>query len=192
MNKQRCHWVTEDPLYIDYHDNEWGVPLYDNQQLFAMLNLEGQQAGLRWITVLKKRMNYHTYFFHFNPKKIVQIKEQEIQKLLQDPGLIRNRLKLNAIIKNAYAYLNLQKSKIDFSEFLWGFVENQPMVLIKNKKLQTLARERSIAMSKALKQYGFTFVGPTICYAFMQAVGMINEHDPDCDFSKSFYFLHSI
>lgn len=185
QNKQRCHWVTDDPLYIDYHDKEWGVPLYDNQKLFAMLNLEGQQAGLSWITVLKKREHYHGCFFNFNPKKIIQMKEQDIQQLLQDPGLIRNRLKLHAIVKNAHAYLNLQKSGEDFSSFLWSFVDNKPLFVTKSKKLQALATEKSVAMSKALKKLGFTFVGPTICYAFMQAVGMINQHDDHCHFKKT-------
>lgn len=179
-NKQRCHWVTEDPLYIEYHDQEWGVPLYDNQKLFAMLNLEGQQAGLSWITVLKKRKHYHRCFFNFNPKKIIQLTEDDIKKLLQDSGLIRNRLKLHGIVTNAHAYLNLQTSKVNFSEFLWNFVDNKPMLLTKNKKLQMLATDRSIEMSKALKKSGFTFVGPTICYAFMQAVGMLNEHNDNC------------
>lgn len=184
QNKQRCHWVTDNPLYIDYHDKEWGVPLYDNQKLFAMLNLEGQQAGLSWITVLKKKAYYHKCFFNFNPKKIIQMKEQDIRHLLQDPGVIRNRLKLNAIVKNANAYLNLQKSGEDFSKFLWGFVDNQPMLITHSKKLQAMANEKSVAMSKALKKLGFTFVGPTICYAFMQAVGMLNEHDEDCYFKQ--------
>lgn len=180
IKQHRCHWVTEDPFYIEYHDKEWSFPLYDNQKLFAMLNLEGQQAGLSWITILKKRKHYHQMFFNFNPKKIIQLKEEDIEKLLQDSGLIRNRLKLNAIVKNAHAYLNLQKSKIDFSEFLWSLVDHQPMILSKNKKLQSLAIERSIVMSKALKKCGFMFIGPTICYAFMQAVGMINEHEDNC------------
>ncbi len=180
INLHRCHWVTEDSLYIQYHDKEWGVPLYDNQKLFAMLNLEGQQAGLSWITVLRKREHYHRCFFNFDPKKIIQLKESAIEKLLQDSGLIRNRLKLNAIIKNAHAYMNLQKSGEDFSKFLWSFVDHKPMLMAKNKKIQMLATERSIEMSKALKKLGFTFVGPTICYAFMQAVGMINQHDDHC------------
>lgn len=180
MNKQRCHWVTKDELYMDYHDKEWGVPLYDKQQLFAMLNLEGQQAGLSWITVLKKRAHYYRCFFNFDPKKIVQLREQDIEHLLQEAGLIRHRLKLHAIVRNAQAYLHFQQTGEDFSAFLWGFVDHQPIVV--TKKLQAVVTERSIAMSTALKKRGFTFVGPTICYAFMQAVGMLNQHDDNCDF----------
>lgn len=182
---KRCSWVTEDPIYIEYHDHEWGVPVYDDQKLFAMLNLEGQQAGLSWITVLKKRANYHRAFFNFNPKKIIQLESEDIENLLQDPGLIRNRLKLNAIVRNAHAYLNFQKTEQGFSAFLWGFVNHQPIVIRTSEKVKLLATERSVAMSKALKKLGFTFVGPTICYAFMQAVGMINEHEAACRFKKT-------
>jgi DNA-3-methyladenine glycosylase I len=185
-NIQRCNWVTEDSIYIDYHDKEWGVPLHDNQTLFAMLNLEGQQAGLSWITVLKKRKHYYKCFFNFNPKKIIQLQDEDIEKLLLDAGLIRNRLKLYAIVRNARAYLNFQKSGEDFSSFLWSFVDKEPIVVSSNKKLQALATEKSIIMSKALKKLGFTFVGPTICYAFMQAAGMINEHDDDCHFNVNY------
>ncbi len=185
QHRQRCHWVTEDPLYITYHDTEWGVPVYDDQKLFAMLNLEGQQAGLSWITVLKKRDHYHTCFFNFNAKKIISIKDSDIEKFMQDPGLIRHRLKLNGIVKNAYAYLNFKKTSKSFSDFLWSFVENRPMFITENKELQAIALEKSIAMSKALKKLGFTFVGATICYAFMQATGMLSQHDIHCHFNKS-------
>lgn len=177
---KRCFWVNDDPLYIDYHDQEWGVPLHDSQLLFAMLNLEGQQAGLSWITVLKKRQEYYRCFFDFDAKKIIQLSNAAIEKLLKNPGLIRNRLKLYGIVKNAQAYLNFVENGHDFSKFLWGFVENEPMRVTKNKHLEKLAIERSLQMSKALKKLGFTFVGGTICYAFMQAVGMIQQHDIDC------------
>lgn len=180
----RCHWVSDDSLYINYHDQEWGVPLYDSQKLFAMLNLEGQQAGLSWITVLKKREEYLRCFFNFDPKKIIRLTDEAIEKHLQNPGLIRNRLKLYGIVKNAHAYLNFIKEGNDFSGFLWSFVDNKPMHITGNKRAEKLAVERSMQMSKALKQLEFTFVGGTICYAFMQAVGMINQHDAQCHFSR--------
>jgi len=176
----RCQWVTSDPLYIEYHDHEWGVPVYDDLKLFAMLNLEGQQAGLSWITVLKKRKHYHKCFFNFNPKKIITLTDDDIEKLLKDPGLIRNRLKINAIIKNAHAYLEYKKAGGDFSKFLWSFVDHKPIIIAGKKKLQEHALECSEEMSRTLKKMGFKFVGGTICYAFMQAVGMIHEHDPAC------------
>lgn len=176
----RCHWVTSDPEYIQYHDEEWGIPLYDSQKLFAMLNLEGQQAGLSWITVLKKRANYYKCFFNFEPKKIIQLTEKNVEILMQNMGIIRNRLKINAIITNAKAYIDYQKNGADFSQFLWSFVDGKPMRVIGKPKLQKLALERSENMSRALKKLGFKFIGGTICYAFMQAVGMVNEHDQNC------------
>lgn len=181
----RCYWVNDDPLYIQYHDNEWGVPLYDNQQLFAMLNLEGQQAGLSWITVLKKRKDYHRCFFDFDSEKVSQMTDQTIEKLLQNPKLIRNKLKLYGIVKNARAYLSLTKSGQDFSTFLWDFVEHTSMQVTGNKQREKLAIERSMQMSRAFKKLGFTFVGGTICYAFMQAVGMIQQHDMHCCMNRS-------
>ncbi len=177
---QRCHWVTSDPLYIQYHDDEWGVPVYDSLKLFAMLNLEGQQAGLSWITILKKRERYLQCFLQFDPERVSKFTHKNIEALLRDEGLIRNRLKINAIISNAQAYLKFTETGSDFSEFLWSFVENKPMLLTGHADLQLLAVERSVAMALKLKKMGFKYVGATICYAFMQAVGMINEHDVEC------------
>ena len=181
----RCQWVTPDPLYIEYHDHEWGVPVYDSLKLFAMLNLEGQQAGLSWITVLKKRERYHQCFLQFDPERVSKFTHKNIEALLRDEGLIRNRLKINAIISNAQAYLKFIEAGGDFSTFLWSFVDNEPMLLTIQPDLQPLAIERSIAMALKLKKMGFKYVGATICYAFMQAVGMISEHDLECDYAKS-------
>ena len=177
----RWIWVTPDPLYIDSHDHEWGVPVYDSLKLFAMLNLEGQQAGLSWITVLKKRERYNQCFLQFDPERVSKFTHKNIEALLRDEGLIRNRLKINAIISNAQAYLKFTEAGGNFSEFLWNFVENKPMLLTGHPDLQPLAVERSVAMALKLKKMGFKYVGATICYAFMQAVGMLNEHDVECD-----------
>lgn len=176
----RCHWVSADSEYIKYHDLEWGVPVHDSLKLFAMMNLEGQQAGLSWITVLKRRKHYNKCFYNFDPKKIITLTDHDVEKFLQDTGLIRNRLKINAIISNAYAYLEYKKNNCNFSEFLWGFVDHKPIIIAGKKKLQQQALECSQAMSRALKNMGFKFVGETICYAFMQAIGMIHEHDSVC------------
>lgn len=178
--KTRCHWVTQDEQYIDYHDQEWGVPVYDELKLFAMLNLEGQQAGLSWITVLKKRARYQQCFLQFDPERVAKFTHKNVEALLRDEGLIRNRLKINAIISNAQAYLKYKESGGDFSVFLWSFVEGSPMLLTTQPELQLLAVERSAAMALKLRKMGFKYVGATICYAFMQAVGMISEHDVEC------------
>lgn len=179
--KPRCAWVTEDPLYIEYHDKEWGVPLYDDQQLFEFLILEGAQAGLSWITVLKKRDNYRKAFANFNPEKIARFTDKKIETLLQNPGIIRNHLKVNAARTNAQCYLTLQNEGVTFSDYLWNFVDGKP---IHNhwKTLTQVPSNTSIsdAMSKDLKKRGFKFVGSTICYAFMQATGMVNDHTTDC------------
>lgn len=177
----RCAWVTKDRVYIDYHDKEWGVPVHNDQKLFEMLLLEGSQAGLSWLTILKRRDNYRIAYDNFDPKKIAKWSEAKVARLLKDPGIIRNRLKVLAARINAQAYLELIKEYISFDFFIWSFVNGKP---IKNKwKLlsdipaQTAASE---AMSKELKIRGFKFVGSTICYAFMQAVGMVNDHTIDC------------
>lgn len=179
--KQRCPWCGTDPLYMDYHDNEWGTPLYDNQKLFEFLILEGAQAGLSWITVLRKRENYRKAFDNFDPVKIARYTEAKKAKLLLNEGIIRNRLKIDSAIKNAQAYLAMQKNGEDFSEFLWSFVGGKP----KKNKWQSMSQvpaftPESDAMCKALKQRGFNFVGSTICYAFMQATGMVNDHLVGC------------
>jgi DNA-3-methyladenine glycosylase I len=182
MNEKiRCPWCGDDPLYREYHDKEWGTPLYDNQKLFEFLILEGAQAGLSWITVLRKRENYRKAFDNFDPVKIARYSDAKIAKLLQDEGIIRNRLKIESAIKNAKAYLAMKKNGEDFSEFLWSFVGGKP----KQNKLAQMSQAvaftpESDAMSKALKQRGFNFVGSTICYALMQATGMVNDHITTC------------
>jgi len=183
MIKKRCGWVTADSIYIEYHDNEWGKPIHDERLLFEFLILEGAQAGLSWITVLKKRDNYRKAFDHFNPEKIAKYNSKKVKKLLENPGIIRNRLKISATITNAKAYLQLKKEGVGFSDYLWSFVNGKP---IKNswKTLKDVPTKTEIsdAMSKDLKKRGFKFVGTTICYAFMQAVGMVNDHIKDCQF----------
>ena len=179
--KVRCPWCGTDPLYMEYHDKEWGTPLYDNQKLFEFLILEGAQAGLSWITVLRKRENYRKAFDNFDPIKIARYSDVKVEKLLQNEGIIRNRLKIESAIKNAKAYLAMQKNGEDFSEFLWSFVGGKP----KQNKLKHMGEAlastlESDAMSKALKKRGFNFVGSTICYAFMQATGMVNDHMTNC------------
>lgn len=178
----RCGWVTNEQIYLDYHDNEWGVPVFDNETLFEMLMLEGQQAGLSWITILKRRETYREAFDGFNPHLIHTYDEEKIQELLQNKGIIRYRLKIEAIIKNAKAYLQMKENGEDFSTFLWSFVGGTPM---QNKweSLQEVPAKTEISdqMSKALKKKGFSFVGSTICYAFMQATGMANDHVTNCD-----------
>jgi DNA-3-methyladenine glycosylase I len=177
----RCPWCGTDPLYMEYHDKEWGKPLYDNQKLFEFLLLEGAQAGLSWITVLRKRENYRAAFDNFNPEKIARYTDAKKAKLLLNEGIIRNRLKVDSAVKNAKAYLAMQKNGEDFSEFLWTFVGGKPLQN-KHKTTSTIAAStpESDAMSKALKQKGFNFVGTTICYAFMQATGMVNDHIASC------------
>lgn len=178
---KRCSWVTNDPLYINYHDNEWGYPQYDSLKLFEKICLEGQQAGLSWITVLKKREEYRRCFFNFDPEKIIQLNAIDIESLIKNKGLIRNRLKLNSIIKNAHAYLAMQNNNEDFSQFIWSFVDGKPIANhYKDKSEVPVSTEISDKMSKALKKKGFSFVGSTICYAFMQSMGLVNDHFEDC------------
>jgi len=179
----RCAWCGEEPIYVDYHDNVWGRPEYDSKELFEKLCLDGQQAGLSWITILKKRQGYLNAFANFDANEIKDFTEEDVERLMQDTGIIRNRLKINSIIKNAKAYLAYEEEhgKGSFSTFLWGFVGGKPKV----NKFETMAEVpaetvESQAMSKALKKLGFNFVGPTICYAFMQAVGMVNDHLVSC------------
>lgn len=177
----RCPWCGDDPLYVQYHDEEWGVPEYDDRQLLAKLILDGAQAGLSWITILRKRDNYWQAFDGFDPEKIARYDEAKIAELLQDPGIVRNRLKVESAVKNARGYLRIMEERGSFSDFLWQFVDGEP----RQNAWQSLDEipaqtAESAAMGKALKQYGFNFVGPTICYAFMQAVGMVNDHLVDC------------
>jgi len=178
---QRCGWVTQDPLYLAYHDNEWGVPQTDKRALFEMLCLEGQQAGLSWITVLKKRENYRRAFHEFDPNAVALMDEADLQRLLQDSGIIRHRGKLEAIIHNARAMLALEAEGEDFSRFIWSFVDNQPILhRYADYKDAPTTSEPAIALSKALKKQGFKFVGPTTCHSFLQACGLINDHQTSC------------
>lgn len=176
----RCHWVNSDPIYIDYHDHEWGVPIYDEKKLFEFLILEGMQAGLSWITILKKRENYRDLFDNFDAKKIIHYSPEKIQELLLNPGIIRNRLKVASIISNAKAYLKMKEEGINFSDYLWQFVEGKPIENRWKRSEIPASTPESDRMSKDLKKRGFKFVGSTICYAFMQAVGMVNDHAIDC------------
>ncbi|NKF51857.1 DNA-3-methyladenine glycosylase I [Shewanella sp. WXL01] len=181
MDIKRCKWCGDDPVYQQYHDEVWGRPVYDSQELFAKLCLDGQQAGLSWITILKKQANYERLFANFDAKVIATYDENKVEQLLLDPGIVRNRLKVNSIIRNAKALLKFEAEGNDFSEFLWDFVGGQPKVNHFASMAELPAQTpESEAMSKALKKLGFNFVGPTICYAFMQAVGMVNDHTQDC------------
>lgn len=179
--KKRCAWCMGDPTYIEYHDCEWGVPLFDDQKLFEMLILEGMQAGLSWLTILKKRENFRQSFDQFDAVKIANYDEKKIRQLLLDPSIIRNRLKIEATIANAQSYLDLKEKLGSIAPFLWQFTNGKPLPsrTTNIQRVPTNSRE-SDQMSAQLKQQGFKFVGTTICYSFMQAVGMINGHFPDC------------
>lgn len=179
--KKRCGWVSDDPLYLDYHDREWGVPMHDNRQLFEMIILEGAQAGLSWITVLKKRENYRSAFSQFDASKIARYDARKKRALLNNAGIIRNRLKIDATIGNARAFLDIVDEHGSFSDYIWAFVDGRPIVNRWRKHTDIpVSTEKSDALSKALKGRGFKFVGTTICYSFMQAVGMVNDHARDC------------
>jgi len=179
--KQRCHWPGEDPLYIAYHDEEWGVPSHDDQHLFEMLNLEGAQAGLSWITILRKRENYRRAFANWDAVKISKFGKKDVARLMNDAGIVRNRLKIHATISNAEAFLKVRADFGSFDRYIWQFVSGKP---IRNRPSGMgdipAKTPESDAMSKDLKRQGFRFVGSTICYAFMQAVGMVNDHINTC------------
>jgi DNA-3-methyladenine glycosylase I len=181
MEKQRCPWCLSHPLYVRYHDEEWGVPERDDRRLFAKLILDGAQAGLSWLTILKKRDNYFRAFDGFDPEKMARYNARKIAALLADPGIVRNRLKVAAAVTNARAYLQLREEEGSFADFLWQFVDGKTK---RNKwrRLDELPARtaESDAMSKELKKRGFKFVGSTICYAFMQATGMVNDHLVTC------------
>lgn len=180
-DRPRCFWVSDDPLYIAYHDEEWGVPVHDDRHLFEMLILEGAQAGLSWITVLRRRESYRRAFDGFDPEKIAAYGPDKIAALLADPGIIRNRAKVEATIANARACLRLRDEPGGFSGFLWSFVGGAPLRNRWRERSEVPAETAaSKAMSKELRKRGFSFVGPTICYAFMQAVGMVNDHQVGC------------
>jgi DNA-3-methyladenine glycosylase I len=174
--KTRCAWCLSDPLYIQYHDEEWGVPLHDDRLLFEMLILEGAQAGLSWLTILKRRETYRAAFDHFDAKKIARYDAKKAARLMKDEGIIRNRLKIAATIANAQAFLEVQKTEGSFARYIWSFAPKK----ISRTKGRVVKTPEAEAMSKDLQKRGFRFVGPTICYAFMQAVGMVNDHAPDC------------
>jgi DNA-3-methyladenine glycosylase I len=177
----RCEWASSDPLYISYHDHEWGVPVHDSQKLFEFLILEGAQAGLSWITILKKRANYIRAFDQFDPKKISQYGSKKVTQLLGNAGIVRNRLKIESAINNAKLFINVEKEFGSFDRYVWQFVSFEP-IRNKWKALKELPAQtpESNRMSKDLKKRGFKFVGSTICYAFMQAVGMVNDHVTTC------------
>ncbi len=178
---KRCSWCGSDPIYVDYHDNVWGRPVYDSRELFAKLCLDGQQAGLSWITILKKQKNYEQAFYQFDPKKIVRYAPQKVEKLMLNSGIVRNRLKIESIIRNATAYLEMQAGGEDFAKFIWSFVDGSPRQNSWRKSAQVpVTTKESDQMAKALKKKGFNFVGSTICYAFMQAVGLVNDHLTSC------------
>lgn len=182
-NLKRCNWCEGSQLYRDYHDNEWGKPEYNSLKLFEKICLEGQQAGLSWITVLKKREHYRQAFFQFDPVKIAQMTEQDIDKLMENPGLIRHRAKLQAIVRNAQAYLEMEKCGVNFSEFIWSFVNHQVQINdVPDLACIPAKTEISKQLSKALKKQGFVFVGETTCYAFMQSMGLVNDHLNNCAF----------
>ena len=181
MIQQRCEWGNSSPLYIEYHDSEWGVPVHDERKLFEFLILEGAQAGLSWSTILNKRQAYLQAFDNFDPTKVASYDDAKVQALLANPGIVRNRLKIQAAIQNARSFLAVQDQYGSFDTYIWQFVDGKP---VQNswKSLQEIpaTTKESDAMSKELKKRGFTFVGSTICYAFMQAVGMVNDHTVDC------------
>lgn len=180
---QRCTWCSDDPLYQQYHDTEWGRPLYDEKKLFELLCLEGQQAGLSWITVLKKREAYRTHFFNLSIEEIAQISDQELIVKMQDASLIRHFAKLKAIRTNARAWLKLKVQVSDVSKWLWAFVYHTPQTQnITHPQSVPSYTEVSEQLAHALKKYGFQFIGKTICYAFMQASGMVNDHENLCTF----------
>ena len=177
----RCWWAGDDPLYVAYHDEEWGVPVHDDRKLFEMLILEGAQAGLSWITILRRRETYRLAFDGFDPEKIARYDDRKKAALLQDEGIIRNRAKVDAAVQNARACLEIQAREGSLDRFLWQFVGGAPKQNRWKDKGQMLPETpESKAMSKELRKRGFTFVGPTICYAFMQAVGMVNDHLTSC------------
>jgi DNA-3-methyladenine glycosylase I len=183
MNEpNRCPWSTFDPLYLDYHDKEWGTPNRDGRRLFEKIILEGAQAGLSWITILKKRENYRRAFDGFDPAKVAAYGDDDIERLVTDAGIIRNRAKIKSAINNAKVFVEHFGADEDaFSEFLWSFVDGEPVVNYRERMEDiTVTTEASTEMSKALKKIGFSFIGPTTCYAMMQAAGMVDDHLVSC------------
>jgi DNA-3-methyladenine glycosylase I len=182
----RCAWAGDDPLYVAYHDHEWGVPVHDDRRLFEFLVLEGAQAGLSWLTILRKRERYREVFAGFDPAVVARFDEEQVAALLADPGIVRNRLKVRGAVQNARAFLAVQEEFGSFARYLWGFVDHAPVVNRWPELAAVPARTVvSDALSRDLKRRGFTFVGSTICYALMQAVGLVNDHTTDCFCSTS-------
>jgi DNA-3-methyladenine glycosylase I len=181
MSRVRCKWAQSNELLMSYHDQEWGVPVHDDRLLFEMLNLEGAQAGLSWLTILKKRDHYRSAFNNFNARVIAKYTPAKKAALLQNAGIVRNRLKINAVVDNAKAFLEVQRECGSFDAYIWQFVGGSPLTRAKKKSALAISE----VMSKTLKKRGFRFVGATICYAFMQAVGMVNDHAPNCFRAKA-------
>ena len=178
---KRCRWVTNDPVYIQYHDEQWGVPVHDDKKLFEFITLEGAQAGLSWLTILKRRSGYKKAFADFDVEKVARFTPEKIKTLLLDPGIIRNKLKVNAAVSNARAFIKIQEEFGSFDKYSWQFVDGKPIInSFKAHEEIPATTEESIAFSRDLVQRGFKFVGPTIIYAHMQAVGMVNDHLVSC------------
>lgn len=178
---KRCQWCLSDPLYVKYHDEEWGTPLKDDQKLFEFLVLETMQAGLSWLTILKKRKNFSKAFYNFEIEKVANFDEEKVQALLNNPQIIRNKLKIRAAVNNAQKVLEIQKEFGSFSSFIWSFVDNQPIINnFENIDEIPTSTALSDKITKELKAHGFKFIGTTIIYSFMQAVGMVNDHVRDC------------
>ncbi len=181
MQKSRCEWVGDDPIYIQYHDTEWGVPVHDDTKQFEFLTLESAQAGLSWVTILKRREGYRRIFKDFNPHAVAEMTESEIQVALQDTGIIRNKLKVRAAVKNAQVFLELQAEFGSFSKYIWGFVDGKTVQnSLKELNAVPATSVESDSLSKDLKKRGMSFVGSTIIYAHMQATGLVNDHTTDC------------
>lgn len=181
LTPSRCAWCVGDALYVAYHDHEWGVPVHDDRHLFEMLILEGAQAGLSWLTILRKRQNYRKAFADFDPERVAEFSDTDIRRLLTDEGIVRNRLKIEAAVTNALMTLDIRREFGSLHEFLWRFVDQKPRQNAWQNLSEIPSRtEQSDLMSQELKKRGFKFVGSTICYAFMQAVGMVNDHTLNC------------
>jgi DNA-3-methyladenine glycosylase I len=181
MEQLRCPWVGEDPLYYAYHDEEWGVPVHDDRHLFEMLTLEGAQAGLSWLTILKKREGYRRLFENFDVETVARFPAARVEELLKDPAIVRNRLKVESTVTNAQAFLKVQEEFGSFDAYLWAFVDGEPIVNAW-RKLEEIPAKTPLSdqISKDLKKRGFRFVGSTIVYAYLQAVGVVNDHTVDC------------
>lgn len=181
-NNIRCSWCGNDPLYIKYHDEEWGKPVYDDKTLFEFLILEGAQAGLSWITILRRRETYRKAFADFDVEKVAAFDEKDVERLMNDPGIIRNKLKVNSAIKNAQLFIEIQKEYGSFSDFIWGFLPDKKPIQNQVKGMGNVPARTDIsdAIAKDMKKRGFKFFGTTICYAHMQATGMVNDHRLDC------------